>query len=148
MSFGSAEKPQNTREISYKEHENETNPSNCSKISGVSPFFSAEDISTSFMSESRNKKGSSSSYDTAENSSTTSSKFLTASTNEIRIHIDSDSEKENSSKNIKCISNLRYSEDSGISSRKSDASNNHNEISADFANSWRGNHLNECNGEH
>lgn len=87
-------------------------------------------------------ESSASSYDTADGSSTTSSNFYTASGNDIRIQLDSDSDKENSSRNynfsgppIKSISNLRFYEDSGISSRKSDGSHIQHEISADFMHS-------------
>lgn len=143
LSFGSAERQQYRREMDSEANE--------SKISGVSPFFSAEDINISLTSVSCSRiltktvESSASSYNTAmgSSSSSTSSNFLTASTNEIRIHLDSDSDKENSSKNlnfsippfgIKSIGNLRFYEDSGISSRKSDASNN-NENSVDFMHS-------------
>lgn len=125
LSFGSAERQQYRRDVESEANE--------SKISGVSPFFSAEDINISVSCSRITKtvESSASSYNTASSSSTTSSNFLTASTNEIRIHLDSDSDKENSSKNmsfnilpIKSIGNLRFYEDSGISSRKSDASQN------------------------
>lgn len=123
-----------------------------SKISGVSPFFSAEDINMSVtntsisvsckkVSKMNVESSSGSSYDTAEGSSSSSSKFYTASTNDIRIQLDSDSDKENSRNfnfsgpPIKSISNLRFYEDSGISSRKSDGSHIHHEMSADFMHS-------------
>lgn len=117
---------------------NEMNPSDDSKISGVSPFFSAEDINISVSLTNKFSKTieSSSSYSTAEGSNASSNIYITASSNDIRIQLDSDSDKENSSKNlnfslppIKSISNLRFYEDSGISSRKSDLSHNNNEMS-------------------
>lgn len=87
-------------------------------------------------------ESSASSYGTAEGSSSTGSSFYTASANEIRIQLDSDSDKENYSRNfnfsgppIKSISNLRFYEDSGISSRKSDGSHIHHEMSTDFMHS-------------
>lgn len=145
LSFGSADRQQ---VFMSRVKENETNSGDESRISGVSPFFSAEDINVSMTSVSCTKgtktvESSASSYDTAQGSSSASSEFYTASTNDIRILLDSDSDKENTSRYnfnfsgppIKSISNLRFYEDSGISSRKSDASHIHHEISADFMHS-------------
>jgi serine/threonine-protein kinase greatwall len=135
-----------------KETENEPCRGDESKISGVSPFFSAEDMNVSITNNSvslssrrvsrMTVESSGSSYDTAEGSSATSSNFYTASANDIRIQLDSDSDKENSGRNfnfsgppIKSISNLRFYEDSGISSRKSDGSHINHEMSVDFMHS-------------
>lgn len=102
-----------------------------SRISGVSPFFSAEDINFSSSMTNRLTKtieSSGSSYNTAEASTVSSNVYMTSSSNEIRIQLDSDSDKENSSKNfsfsmvpVKSVA-FKFSEDSGISSRKGDVS--------------------------
>ncbi|KAL7051464.1 hypothetical protein ACKWTF_004475 [Chironomus riparius] len=147
LSFGSSEKRYIASRIDMKNDEfdnSQSDPSNDSKISGVSPFFSAEDINISISLTNKFSKTieSCSSYSTAEGSNASSNVYITASSNDIRIQLDSDSDKENS-KNfnfsippIKSISQLRYNEDSGISSRKSDFSQNNNEISVDnFLNS-------------
>lgn len=133
-----------------REPENESCTGDESKISGVSPFFSAEDMNVSITNSSVavscskitkvRVESSASSYDTAnEGSSTGSANFYTASSNDIRMQLDSDSDKENYSRNfnfsgppIKSISNLRFYEDSGISSRKSDGSHIPHEISGDL----------------
>lgn len=147
LSFGSAERQQ-----MYASRINtESTEANESKISGVSPFFSAEDMNISITNNcvkgssnriAKTVESSASSYETAD--STTSSNFYTASSNDIRIQLDSDSsDKENSTRNynfsgppIKYIGNLRFYEDSGISSRKSDGSQiHHHEISAEFMHS-------------
>lgn len=147
LSFGSAEKQQIQIQREINGSVENTPSCNDSKISGVSPFFSAEDINVSLTSVSCSRitkiiesSSSASSYNTAEDSSANNSDFYTASTNNIRIHLESDSDKENSMKSIsmrpKSISNLRFfDQDSGISSRKSDASQNNNEISVDFIHS-------------
>lgn len=89
-------------------------------------------------------ESSGSSYNTAEASSTTSSNiYVTSSANDIRIQLDSDSDKENSIVNrnfsfslvpVKSVA-FKFQEDSGISSRKGDLSaisnaNANNELSA------------------
>lgn len=152
LSFGSNDKRQMAAMSTfanmelYQKHSHEDadlsqdmNPSDESKISGVSPFFSAEDINISISLTNKFSKTieSSSSYSTAEGSNASSNIYVTASSNDIKIQLDSDSDKENSGKNfnfsippIKSISNLRFYEDSGISSRKSDLSHN-NEISVE-----------------
>lgn len=135
LSFGSNEKRQTSVDvmISHKEGDLSHYDNNDSKISGVSPFFSAEDIniSANIGNKMLSTIESISSYSTAEGSSESNTVYLTASSNEIKIQLDSDSDKENSSRNlnfsippIKSISSLRYYEDSGISSRKSDLSHN------------------------
>jgi len=149
LSFGSSEKRYIAARIERKNEEfdiSQSDPSDDSKISGVSPFFSAEDINISISLTNKFSKTieSSSSYSTAEGSNASSNIYITASSNDIKIQLDSDSDKENS-KNfnfsmppIKSISQLRFNnnEDSGISSRKSDFSQNHNEISVEnFLNS-------------
>lgn len=147
LSFGSSEKRYINARIDKKYEEfdiSQSDPSDDSKISGVSPFFSAEDINISLSLTNKFSKTieSCSSYGTAEGSNASSNVYITASSNDIRIQLDSDSDKENS-KNfnfsippIKSISQLRLNEDSGISSRKSDFSQNNNEISVDnFLNS-------------
>lgn len=151
LSFGSNEKKEIQMESTTMQKDADTSqsePSNDdSKISGVSPFYSAEDINISISLCNKFKKkvessNSTSSYSTAEGSTASSNIYLTASSNDIKIQLDSDSDKENS-KNfsfcmppIKSISNLRFYEDSGISSRKSDTSHNNNELSVDnFLNS-------------
>lgn len=145
LSFGSNEKKQSISQRSeFDNSHNGENPSDDSKISGVSPFFSAEDINISISICEKYRKtteSSSSSYSTAEGSSASSNIYITASSNDIKIQLDSDSDKENSLRNfnfsippIKGLNNLRYNEDSGISSRKSDMSNN-NEMSENFSHS-------------
>jgi serine/threonine-protein kinase greatwall len=137
LSFGSNEKKERTNfetSLNLKEidvSQTETIPSDDSKISGVSPFFSAEDINVS-CSLTKTIDASMSSYSTAEGSSA-SNVYITASSNDIRIQLDSDSDKENSTRNmsffISTVKNARYCEqDSGISSRKSDMSIIQNEI--------------------
>lgn len=144
LSFGSNEKMLKSKSVlACKEAENDS--MNESKISGVSPFFSAEDInfSSSMARKLKDIESSGSSYNTAEASVASSNVYLSSSANDIRIHIDSsDSDKENSSKNfsfsmmpVKSVA-FKFQEDSGISSRKGDASNAHNEMSAaNFSNS-------------
>ncbi|KAG5679070.1 hypothetical protein PVAND_008667 [Polypedilum vanderplanki] len=121
------------------------NSSICSSnVSGVSPFYSAEDMDTSSLNKSRKEpEFSSSSYITAEGSTECSNIYVTVSSNDIKVVLESDSDKENSSlmKNfnysipIKNISQLRNHNDSGISSRKSDMSHNNNELSENFSHS-------------
>lgn len=153
LSFGSNEKTVKTKSVimsSSKEANTSRNDSmNESKISGVSPFFSAEDINFSSSTSHKLSKiieSSASSYNTAEASLTSSNIYLSTSANDIRIQVDSDSDKENSSKNfsfsmipVKSVA-FKFQEDSGISSRKGDASgmsnNAQNELSgANFSNS-------------
>lgn len=104
-----------------------------SKISGVSPFFSAEDIilSSSMTSRLSNKyESSGASFKTAEGSTVSSNIYITTSSNGIRLHLDTDSDKENSSKSFSFSSKhlpvksvaFKFHEDSGISSRKGDYS--------------------------
>lgn len=139
LSFGSNEKKQFQAEVTDKvakqtdTSQNEHSQMDDSKISGVSPFFSAEDInfSTSMsnkLMKTMESSGSASSYNTAEASSTSSNVYVTTSANEIRLQLDSDSDKENSSKNfsfsmmpVKTVA-FKFHEDSGISSRKGDMS--------------------------
>jgi serine/threonine-protein kinase greatwall len=144
LSFGSHDKKFMKEAVDTSQ--TELNPSDESKISGVSPFFSAEDINISLSLSNKfckTTESSFSSYSTAEGSNASSNIYMTASSNDIKIQLDSDSDKENSSKSLnffgmrsKNFSNLRCFEDSGISSRKGDASQNNNEISVDnFLNS-------------
>jgi serine/threonine-protein kinase greatwall len=143
LSFGSNDKKM--CQMSEKPLENVQNDDskNDSKISGVSPFFSAEDINLSLTTSNRLMRivdSSSSSYNTAEGSSTNSNIYVTSSSNDIQIQLDSESDKENTSRNfsfsllpIKSVA-FRFHEDSGISSRKGDTSaistNANNELSA------------------
>lgn len=100
-----------------------------SKISGVSPFFSAEDINFSMSHKlSKTIESSGSSYNTAEASTMSSNIYVTSSSNEIQLQMDSsDSDKENSKKfsfsmmPTKSVA-FKFHEDSGISSRKGDTS--------------------------
>jgi serine/threonine-protein kinase greatwall len=146
LSFGSHEKKTSQAEIlaSVKECDQSKNDlsMNDSKISGVSPFFSAEDIQLSSSMTSKLMKiveSSGSSYTTADASTVSSNIYMTSSANDIQINIDSDSDKENSAKNfsfsmvpVKSVA-FKFHEDSGISSRKSDlsaiSSNNQHEHS-------------------
>jgi serine/threonine-protein kinase greatwall len=145
LSFGSNEKKSSTslaRESVENAHLDDSK--NDSKISGVSPFFSAEDINFSMTTSNKLMnivESSASSYTTADASSTSSNIYVTTSANDIQIQLDSDSEKENSaSRNfsfslvpMKSVA-FRFHEDSGISSRKGDTSafsqNANNELSA------------------
>lgn len=111
---------------------------NDSRISGVSPFFSAEDINFSSSANSRLMKtieSSASSYNTCEASAASSNVYITTSSNDIQILIDSDSDKENSAKNFSFsmipVKSVAFKfQDSGISSRKDDSSANaQNELS-------------------
>lgn len=147
LSFGSNEKAAKTKSVANTSRNDSMNES---KISGVSPFFSAEDINFSSSTSHRLSKiaeSSASSYNTAETSLTSSNIYLSTSANDIRIQVDSDSDKENSSsKNfsfsmipVKSVA-FKFQEDSGISSRKGDASgisnNAQNELSgANLSNS-------------
>jgi serine/threonine-protein kinase greatwall len=138
LSFGSNEKKSSTSD-SLKETV-EIAQLDDSKISGVSPFFSAEDINFSSSMSSNLMivvESSGSSYNTAAEISTASSNiYVTTSANDIQIQLDSDSDKENSaSKNfsfsmlpLKSVA-FKFHEDSGISSRRGDVSAN-NELSA------------------
>lgn len=161
LSFGSNEKRMQMGYISAmsKEHHDRSSEdlecslnkmvSDDSKISGVSPFFSAEDINFSVsmsnhLMKSRVNESSMSSFHTAPNttidtgSSNESNKnYFTASCNDMRIQmkLTSPDNKENSGTSFSFSMpvtkvNFKFSEDSGISSRKSDLSNAHNEISA------------------
>lgn len=138
LSFGSHEKKNSNPE----KEPVEAAQLDDSKISGVSPFFSAEDINFSMSMSNKLMKiveSSNSSYNTAE-STTSSNIYVTTSANDIQIQLDSDSDKENSaSKNfsfsmlpVKSVA-FRFHEDSGISSRKGDMSaistNANNELS-------------------
>lgn len=154
LSFGSNEKAVKSKSVSSnssKEAEESRNDSlqmNDSKISGVSPFFSAGDISFSASLSNKHMRvmeSSGSSYNTAQetiqDSMSSSNIYLTTSSNDIRIHLDSDSDKENSSKAfsfsmipVKSVA-FRFHEDSGISSRKGDASANAQNELANFSNS-------------
>lgn len=138
LSFGSNEKKANKLEKPY-EKESEDSQLNDSKISGVSPFFSAEDINFSMSMCNKLMKvidSSGSSYNTAEASTASSNIYLTSSSNDIRVHIDSDSDKENNSRKnfsfsmmpVKSVA-FKFNEDSGISSRKSDISGANYELS-------------------
>jgi serine/threonine-protein kinase greatwall len=145
LSFGSNEKKTSFRSMKDPVENVQLDDSkNDSKISGVSPFFSAEDINFSLTTSSKLMKivdSSGSSYNTAEASSTSSNVYVTSSSNDIQIQLDSDSDKENNaSKNfsfslvpMKSVA-FRFHEDSGISSRKGDTSgmstNVNNELSA------------------
>lgn len=112
-----------------------------SKISGVSPFFSAEDINFSMSNKLMSiAESSGSSYNTAEASTTSSNVYVTSSSNDIQIQLDSDSDKENISSRNFSFSLMpgrsvafKFQEDSGISSRKGDSSgvsaNANNEVS-------------------
>jgi serine/threonine-protein kinase greatwall len=146
LSFGSNEKRTSSNETKDPVEAAQLDDS---KISGVSPFFSAEDINFSMSMSNKMMKiveSSSSSYNTAETSTTSSNIYVTTSANDIQIQLDSDSDKENSaSKNfsfsmlpIKSVA-FRFHEDSGISSRKGDTSalsaNANNELSnANYSN--------------
>lgn len=136
LSFGSNDKRQYQMEISTVQKNTDTSQSDDSKISGVSPFFSAEDINLSMSLSAKLMKtiDSSSSYNTAHSSNNSSNVYVTASCNDIKIQLDSESDKENS-KNysfsmqpVKSV-NFKFYEDSGISSRKSDMSNANTELS-------------------
>lgn len=139
LSFGSNDKRINDR--SLKEVALLDDSRNDSRISGVSPFFSAEDMNMSALVSSKLMKiieSSGSSYNTCEGSTGSSNIYVTTSSNDIQINIDSDSDKENSSRNFsfsmlpKNVA-FRFQEDSGISSRKGDTSalwaNVNNELS-------------------
>lgn len=143
LSFGSHEKRQAQVELMASVKENDQSL-NDSKISGVSPFFSAEDINFSTSMTNQLMKvveSSGSSYDTAtaDSSAASSTTYVTSSSNNIQIHLDTDSDKENSSKNssfsLVPVRNVafKFNEDSGISSRKGDMSafstNANNEMS-------------------
>lgn len=157
LSFGSNEKKpamlETTAASSKEADTSRSEPSQLddSKISGVSPFFSAEDInfSMSMCNKLTNiAETSGSSYETADASSTTSSNiYVTSSANGIKLQLDSDSDKENGSmKNfsfsmlpVKSVA-FKFHEDSGISSRRDNTSaisaNANNELSAvNFSNS-------------
>lgn len=142
LSFGSHDKKFSLKEP--LENAQLDDSKNDSKISGVSPFFSAEDINFSMTTSSKLMKivdSSGSSYNTAEASSTSSNIYVTSTSNDIQIQLDSDSDKENNaSRNfsfslmpVKSVA-FRFHEDSGISSRKGDTSamsgNANNEYSA------------------
>lgn len=135
LSFGSNEKKcietSGTSKVFDVSRQNNSCQLDDSRISGVSPFFSAEDINLSTSLANRLMKtaeSSASSYNTAETSTASSNIYVTSSSNDIRLQIDSDSDKENSSKNfsfsmvpVKSVA-FKFSEDSGISSRKGDTS--------------------------
>lgn len=156
LSFGSNEKKPSQAELLASVKESEQSKidmsMNDSKISGVSPFFSAEDIGFSTSMTHKLMKiveSSGSSYTTADASIASSNIYMTSSANDIQINIEcdstSDSDKENSAKNfsfsmvpVKSVA-FKFHEDSGISSRKSDTSamsnNNHHENSvANYSN--------------
>lgn len=141
LSFGSNEKKQAFRSIKG-ESSLLDDSRNDSKMSGVSPFFSAEDINFSTSMSSKLMKtieSSGSSYKTCEASTTSSNDYVTSSSNDIKINIDPDSDKENSTRHfsfsllpVKSVA-FKFHEDSGISSRKGDTSaisaNANNELS-------------------
>jgi serine/threonine-protein kinase greatwall len=138
LSFGSSEK--RGMQLEFETSQTGTSLSDESRISGVTPFFSAEDVDISSVVKcGRAIDTTSLNYSTAEGSSDGSNIYVTASSNNIKISLESDnSDKENSIRGYSCpipliksISHLRNHEDSGISSRKSDTSNNHNETSVD-----------------
>ncbi|CAO1360054.1 unnamed protein product [Diamesa serratosioi] len=161
LSFGSNEKRMQLEYItamSKNHHDRSSEDLECSlnkmssddsKISGVSPFFSAEDINFSvsmsnhLMRSCINEESSMSSFHTAPNttaetgsSSDSNKKYFNASCNDIRIKLKvaSPNNKENSGTSFSFSMpvtkvNFKFS-DSGISSRKSDQSNGQNEISA------------------
>lgn len=161
LSFGSNEKRMQmeyTTAISKNHHDRSSEELECSlnkmssddsKISGVSPFFSAEDINFSVSMSNHliksciNEESSMSSFHTApnttaetESSSGSNKKYYTASCNDIRIQmkVTSPNNKENSGSSFSFSMpvtkvNFKFS-DSGISSRKSDLSNGQNELSA------------------
>lgn len=149
LSFGSNEKKRLEANKDAKGADTSHNDAlrmNESKISGVSPFFSAEDLNFSASTSNKLTKvmessESSSSYNTADASSINSNIYLTSSANEIKLLIDPESDKENSMKNFsfsmmpnnnKTVA-FKFQEDSGISSRKGDMSaisgNANNELS-------------------
>lgn len=132
LSFGSNEKRTNNFSKDPVEIVQLDDSKNDSKISGVSPFFSAEDINFSMTTSNKLMRivdSSGSSYNTAETSSAASSNvYVTSSSNDIQLQLDSESDKENSSRifsfsamPIKSVA-FRFHEDSGISSRKGDTS--------------------------
>lgn len=130
LSFGSNEK----KTLNSAKEVSEVAQLDDSKISGVSPFFSAEDINFSMSTSMSNKltkvvESSGSSYNTAEMSTASSNIYVTTSSNDIQFQLDSDSDKENSASRNFSFSMLpvksvafRFHEDSGISSRKGDTS--------------------------
>lgn len=141
LSFGSNEKKTASRSVKGEASQLDDSR-NDSRISGVSPFFSAEDINWSASVSSKLMKiieSSGSSYNTCEASTTSSNVYVTTSSNDIQINIDSESDKENSTRNfsfsmlpVKSVA-FKFHEDSGISSRKGDTSaisaNANNELS-------------------
>lgn len=160
LSFGSNEKKLTEAIKGADTSQADTSQMNDSKISGVSPFFSAEDIN--FSTSMSNKpmrvtesSGSCSSYNTAEASSINSNVYITSSANEIRLLLDSESDKENSMKNFsfsmmptKTVA-FKFHEDSGISSRKGDMSaisgNVNNELSVGNYSNTTGSDLSRSN---
>ena len=154
LSFGSNDKKlmqiSEIREATMSNYDSGPNSShNDSKISGVSPFFSAEDINFSTSMTQKLMKAidsSGSSYDTAEASTTSSNNYVTSSSHDIQLQIDSDSDKENLSAKGFSFSLLpnknvafKFNEDSGISSRKGDTSAlstnaNHETSAANYSN--------------
>lgn len=167
LSFGSQTKPRVTHEMSkiaqkeQHEHSSEDSENSAlamnfndkqtfdddSKISGVSPFFSAEDITFSLSTSSRATGQSSSlnsSYQTCPSTLTSSndsnSKYITASSNELMkdpqmSYSNCENKNRSSRRNgfLPLSSKLnqmnKFHEDSGISSRKSDFSNGQYELS-------------------
>lgn len=146
LSFGSNDKKSVQWEMATVSKEadrskSESSQLDDSKISGVSPFFSAEDINFSISNKlTRVAESSGSSYNTADASSTSSNIYVTSSSNDIQILLDSSSDKESllsrnfsfSTMPAKSVA-FKFQEDSGISSRKDDTSgasgNANNELS-------------------
>lgn len=129
LSFGSHEKKIESKYVRDVSQLDDSR--NDSKMSGVSPFFSAEDLNLSASITSKLMmitESSGSSYNTCEASTASSNVYITSSSNDIQINIDSDSDKENSTRNfsfsmlpVRSVA-FKFHEDSGISSRKGDTS--------------------------